>query len=367
MTTNDTHPLFVPCHLGGLGLRNRVVMAPMTRSRATAGHVPTELMVTFYAQRASAGLLITEGTAPSPNGTGYARIPGIYNEEHVRAWRRVTAAVHRQGGRIFVQLMHTGRVSHPLNMPAGARILAPSAVGLSGTMWTDAQGAQPYPVPAAMTEADIRQAIGEFGDAAALALEAGFDGVELHGANGYLLDQFLNTAANRRTDTWGGAVANRLRFAVEAAARVAAGIGAARVGMRLSPYGVFNDMTPDPAMDQLYEQLADALNAPGLAYLHIVDHSAMGAPPVKPEIKQALRARFKGTVILSGGYDLVRAGSDLAAGKGDLIAFGRPFIANPDLPRRLQAGLALAAPDANTFYTPGEKGYIDYAPAGAAG
>ena len=366
MKTNDTHPLFTPCKLGDLELRNRVVMAPMTRSRATAAHVPTELMVTYYAQRASAGLLITEGTAPSPNGTGYARIPGLYSEEHVRAWRRVTEAVHRQGGRIFVQFMHTGRVSHPLNMPAGARILAPSAVELSGTMWTDAQGAQPYPVPAAMTEADIRQAIGEFGDAAARAVEAGFDGVELHGANGYLLDQFLNTAANRRIDSWGGAVANRLRFAVEVAARVVSGIGAARVGLRLSPYGAFNDMSPDPAMDQLYEHLADALNALGLAYIHIVDHSAMGAPPVKPEIKQALRSHFKGAVILSGGYDLARAGNDLAAGKGDLVAFGRPFISNPDLPRRLQAGLALATPDANTFYTPGEKGYTDYTPAGSA-
>ena len=366
MKAHATAPLFGPCKLGGLELRNRLVMAPMTRNRATAEHVPTELMATYYAQRASAGLLITEGTAPSPNGAGYARIPGIYLEEHVRAWRRVTEAVHRQGGRILVQLMHTGRVSHPLNMPPGARILAPSAVGLAGTMWTDAQGAQPYPIPAAMTEADIRQAIGEYGDAAARALEAGFDGVELHGANGYLLDQFLNAAANRRTDAWGGSVANRIRFAVEVAARVASRIGAARAGMRLSPYGVFNEMTPDPAMDSLYEQLADALNAIGLAHLHIVDHSAMGAPPVKPEIKQALRARFKGTLILSGGYDRARAEADLAAGKGDLFAFGRLFIANPDLPHRLQAGLALATPDAGTFYTPGEKGYTDYAPAGAA-
>ena len=190
--------------------------------------------------------------------------------------------------------------------------------------------------------------------------------MELHGANGYLLDQFLNAAANRRTDAWGGSVANRIRFAVEVAARVASRIGAARAGMRLSPYGVFNEMTPDPAMDSLYEQLADALNAIGLAHLHIVDHSAMGAPPVKPEIKQALRARFKGTLILSGGYDRARAEADLAAGKGDLFAFGRLFIANPDLPHRLQAGLALAMPDAGTFYTPGEKGYTDYAPAGAA-
>ena len=363
MKTSATDPLFASCRLGDLELRNRLVMAPMTRSRATPEHVPTELMATYYAQRASAGLIISEGTSPSPNGSGYARIPGIFNEEQVRAWRRVTAAVHRQGGRLFMQLMHTGRVSHPLNMPPDARVLAPSAVGLAGTMWTDAQGAQPYPVPAAMTDSDIRAAISEYAAAAAKAVEAGCDGVEIHGANGYLVDQFLNTASNRRTDAWGGSVTNRLRFAVEVATAVANRIGPARVGLRVSPYGVFNDMAPDPAMDSLYAQLADAASALGLVYLHIVDHSSMGAPPVKPEIKQTLRTHFKGALILSGGYDRQRAAQDLAAGKGDLFAFGRPFIANPDLPRRLQAGLALATPNSDTFYTPGAQGYTDYAAA----
>lgn len=355
--------LFDGYKLGDLELDNRIVMAPMTRCRATADHVPTELMATYYAQRATAGLIVTEGVGPSANGTGYARIPGLYNEEQVKAWQRVTAAVHAAGGRIFAQLMHTGRTSHPLNMPAGARILAPSAVRLSGTMWTDSEGLQPYPEPDAMTEVDIEQALAEFAEAAANADRAGFDGVELHAANGYLIDQFLNTATNRRTDRWGGSVANRIRFAVEVAGRVAARIGASRVGIRLSPYGVFNDMVADAATDELFAQLAEELGKLGLAYVHLVDHSAMGAPPVKPEVKRAIRARFKGTLVLSGGYDAARAAADLAAGHGDLIAFGRPFVANPDLVARLRDGLALAEPDPNTFYTPGEKGYTDYPPA----
>lgn len=358
-----TTKLFDGYKLGDLDLENRIVMAPMTRCRATADHVPTDLMAAYYAQRAKAGLIITEGVSPSINGTGYARIPGLYNEEQVKAWQRVTAAVHAAGGRIFAQLMHTGRTSHPLNMPAGARILAPSAVRLSGTMWTDTEGLQPYPEPAAMTEADIEQALEEFAESSANADRAGFDGVELHAANGYLIDQFLNTATNRRTDQWGGSVANRIRFAVEVARRVAARIGATRVGIRLSPYGVFNDMAPDAAMDELYAQLAEALGKLGLAYIHVVDHSSMGAPPVKPEIKQAIRTRFKGAIVMSGGYDAAGAAADLAAGLGDLVAFGRPFLANPDLVTRLRDGMALAEPDPNTFYTPGERGYTDYPPA----
>ena len=352
--------LFSPFTLGRTELRNRVVMAPMTRTRATADHVPTDLMATYYAQRAEAGLLVTEGTAPSPDGAGYARIPGLHNPAQVDAWRRVTDEVHRQGGRIFVQLMHTGRASHPLNMSAGARILAPSPVGLSRTLWTDALGLQPLPVPAEMTEADIEQAISDFGAAAANALQAGFDGVELHGANGYLIDQFLNTASNRRADRWGGSIENRIRFPVAVAASVSARIGAGRTGMRVSPYGAFNDMAPDPAMDAVYERLAEALSRLGIVYIHLVDHGSMGLPPVKPEIKQAIRARFQGALILSGGYDRERAQADLAAGRGDLVAFGRPFISNPDLVARLRAGLELAPPDPDTFYTPGEKGYTDY-------
>lgn len=353
--------LFSPFPLGPITLSNRIVMAPMTRCRAGADHVPTVLMADYYGQRATAGLLITEGTSPGPDGLGYARIPGLFTPGHVAAWRLVTDRVHARGGRIFVQLMHTGRVSHPLNLPGGSRILAPSPVGLSGTMWTDQQGLQPYPVPAAMTEADIRAAIDGFAHSAALAVEAGFDGVELHGANGYLIDQFLNTASNQRTDAWGGPVANRLRFAVAVAEAAAARIGADRLGLRISPFGVFNDMKPDAEMEALYAALAGEMARLGLAYLHVVDHSAMGAPAVPVTVKHGIRAAFRGAYILSGGYDTAeRAEADLAAGRGDLVAFGRPFIANPDLVRRLREQQPLAAPDPATFYTPGEKGYTDY-------
>lgn len=353
--------LFSSFSLGKLSLDNRVVMAPMTRCRASADHVPTPVMADYYGQRATAGLIITEGTSPSPNGLGYARIPGLFTAAHVEGWRKVTEAVHAQGGHIFVQLMHTGRASHPFNMPAGARILAPSPVALGGTMWTDQQGMQPYPVPAEMTEADIEQAIQEFAHASDRAVEAGFDGVELHGANGYLIDQFLNTATNQRTDGWGGSVERRIRFAVEVARAAVDRIGAHRVGIRISPYGVFNDMKPDAEMDALYAALARELSALGLAYLHVVDHSAMGAPPVSASIKHILRSTFKGAYILSGGYDnAARAESDLDDGYGDLVAFGRPFIANPDLVRRLKEQKPLAAPVADTFYTPGPSGYTDY-------
>lgn len=354
---NVLHSTFT---LGSLRLPNRIVMAPMTRCRATADHVPTALMADYYRQRATAGLIITEGTSPSPNGLGYARIPGLYAPEHVAGWRQVTNAVHTAGGRIFVQLMHTGRTSHPLNMPPGARILAPSAVGLSGSMWTDAQGLQPYPTPIAMSEEDIQQAIAEFAHTASAAVDAGFDGIELHGANGYLIDQFLNTATNLRTDRWGGSVANRIRFVVEVAKATVARIGGARVGIRISPYGVFNDMKPDAQMDELYTTLAAELSSLGLVYIHVVDHSSMGAPTISPAVKHAIRTHFKGAYMLSGGYDGAKAEADLSSGQGELVAFGRPYIANPDLVERLKNGQPMAQPDPNTFYTPGEKGYTDY-------
>lgn len=354
-----TAPLFTPATLGKLQLKNRIVMSPMTRSRAT-GNVPNALMEKYYALRAAAGLIITEGTSPSPNGLGYARIPGLFSAEQVAGWRKVTDAVHGAGGRIFVQLMHTGRVSHPANMAAGSRVLAPSALATPGEMWTDSNGMQPYPVPAEMGEDDLATAISEYATACQNAMDAGFDGVELHAANGYLIDQFLNTATNQRTDKWGGSVENRVRFAVEVAKAAAARIGAERVGMRISPYGVFNGTVPDAKMDVLYLRLVEELNAVGLVYIHVVDHSSMGAPEVSPELKAKLRANFKGKYILSGGYDAVRANADLDAQKGDLVAFGRPFISNPDLVRKLQSGAALTPPDMSTFYTPGEKGYTDY-------
>lgn len=351
--------LFTPTQLGSLSLKNRIVMAPLTRSRAI-GNLPNALMEKYYRSRADAGLIITEGTSPSPNGLGYARIPGLFNDVQVQGWRRVTDGVHQAGGRIFVQLMHTGRVSHPANMPVGASVLAPSAVAVPGEMWTDADGMQPHPAPYEMSEADIAQSIAEYAASAKLAMLAGFDGVELHAANGYLIDQFLNTASNQRDDSWGGNIENRIRFAVEVAKASVAAIGAERVGMRISPYGVFNAQVPDAEMDAVYLRLIDELNVLGLLYIHVVDHSAMGAPEVSPELKASIRAAFKGKYILSGGYDVARANADLDAQSGDLVAFGRPFISNPDLVSRLKSGRELVAPDFATFYTPGEKGYTDY-------
>jgi N-ethylmaleimide reductase len=354
-----SNALFTPVELGKLHLKNRIVMAPMTRSRAI-GNVPNELMVKYYAMRADAGLIITEGVAPSPNGLGYARIPGIFSEEQVEGWRRVTDAVHEAGGKIFIQLMHTGRICHPLNMPEGALILAPSAIAAQGEMWTDSSGQQPYPSPAAMNESDILQSIAEYATAAENAIQAGFDGIEIHGANGYLIDQFLNTASNQRDDRWGGSIENRIRFAVEVAQACAEKVGADRLGIRISPYGVFNCMAPDPEMDAMYKSLIAELNRIGLVYIHVVDHSSMGAPEVSPEVKAKIRAAFNGKYILSGGYDLKRANADLDADHGDLVAFGRPFISNPDLVQKLQQGTPLTPPDMDTFYKPGEKGYIDY-------
>lgn len=354
-----SNTLFTPTQLGKLSLKNRIVMAPLTRSRAI-GNVPNALMEEYYRLRAEAGLIITEGTSPSPNGLGYPRIPGLFNDEQVQGWRRVTDGVHQAGGKIFVQLMHTGRVGHPANLPVGASVLAPSAIAVPGEMWTDTHGLQPHPVPRAMSEADIAQSIAEYAASATLAMQAGFDGVELHAANGYLIDQFLNTASNQRNDRWGGSVENRVRFAVEIAKATVAAIGAERVGMRISPYGVFNGQVPDAAMDALYLRLIDELNALGLLYIHVVDHSAMGAPEVSPVLKAKIRAAFNGKYILSGGYDLARANADLEEQRGDLVAFGRPFISNPDLVAKLKSGQALVALDPETLYTPGAKGYTDY-------
>ena len=351
--------LFSSYSLGGLSLANRVVMAPMTRSRSI-GNVPGEIVARYYAQRAGAGLIVTEGTSPSPNGLGYARIPGLYSPEQIAGWRKVGEAVHAAGGHIFVQLMHTGRVGHPLNLPGGARILSASATAAPGTMYTDQQGPQPHPAASSMSEADIQTAIGEFVHAARSAVAAGLDGIELHSANGYLLEQFLSTATNQRTDGYGGSVAHRARFVLEVARATADAIGANKVGIRLSPYGVFNGIAPDATTDELYAHLAGELSKIGLVYLHVVDHAAMGAPTVPETIKATLRKTFRGTYVLSGGYDLARAEADLAAGKGDLVAFGRPFLANPRLVDKLKTGTELVAADPNTFYTPGEKGYTDW-------
>lgn len=352
--------LFSSYSLGNLQLKNRIVMSPMTRSRAT-GNTPNHLMAGYYSSRAAAGLLITEGTSPSPNGLGYPRIPGLYSNEQIEGWREVTNAVHEQGGKIFVQLMHTGRISHPLNLPQGAEVVGASPVAASATqMYTDAQGMQPLPAPREIKTEEIPALIAEFVHSAKAAIEAGFDGVELHGANGYLIDQFLNPASNQRVDTYGGSIEARNRFAVEVAAAVAAAIGAEKTGIRLSPFGAFNDMTSDNTTAEQFALLAAALKKTGIVYIHIVDHSFMGAPPVSAAVKEAIRAAFGSTIILSGGYDAARAEADLEAGKGELVAFGRPFISNPDLVERLENDAPLTAPDPDTFYTPGEKGYTDY-------
>src|SRR5450759_1024578 len=311
--------LFSKTSLGLLALQNRLVIAPMTRNRAT-GNVPNDLMAQYYAQRASAGLIITEGTSPSPNGLGYARIPGAFSAAQVAGWRRVTAAVRPHGAKMFMQLMHCGRIAHPLNLPAGARVLGPSAVAAAGEMFTDAEGMKPNAMPQAMTEADIKTTIEEFVQAAKNAVAAGFDGIELHGANGYLLEQFIRPNSNRRTDRYGGSIENRARFVLEVADAVIKAIGKDKVGIRLSPFGVFNDMPAYDAMEADYTYLAQQLNARELVYIHLVDHSPMGAPPVPDSIKKMFRSVFKGTLILSGGYDAARAESDLAAGKCDLIA-----------------------------------------------
>lgn len=351
--------LFSPGKLGSYQLQNHLVMSPMTRNRAI-DNVPNDLMVEYYAQRATAGLIVTEGTSPSANGLGYPRIPGIFSAAQVAGWARVTQAVHAKGAKIFIQLMHTGRIAHPLNLPEGARMLAPSAVAADGEMYTDAQGMKPHPVPTAMTADDIVSTQKEFVTAAENAIAAGFDGVELHSANGYLLEQFIRPNSNVRTDQYGGTIENRARFVLEVAAATVAAIGKDKVGIRLSPFGVFNDMPLYDAMESDYTYLTEKLNALGLLYLHIVDHSSMGAPIVPDSMKKTMRRLFKQTLILSGGYDAARAESDLAAGNGDLIAVGRPFLANPDLPARWQTNAPLNTADMDTFYSADAKGYTDY-------
>ncbi len=343
-----------------LQLANRMVMAPMTRSRATPQHTPDALMATYYGQRATAGLIITEGTSPSPNGLGYPRIPGLYDAAQVAAWRATTAAVHAQGGKIFVQFMHCGRVAHVANLPAGAEVLGPGTAVCPGEMFTDTLGMQPYSPPRAMTGADIAHAVREHVTAAKLALEAGFDGVELHGANGYLIEQFLNPLVNLRTDAHGGSIEGRNRLALEIAQATITAIGRDRVGMRLSPYGVFNGTGEFPDVQAQYLALAKSLSALGLLYIHLVDHSSMGAPPVPADFKLKLRAGFDGLFILSGGFDHAGAEQALLDKRGDLVAFGRPFLANPDLVARLRKEAPLNTPDMATFYVPGAKGYTDY-------
>lgn len=352
--------LFDKLSTPSLQLANRMVMAPLTRSRATPEHTPNALMATYYGQRATAGLIITEGTSPSPNGLGYPRIPGLYDAAQVAGWKATTQAVHAQGGKIFVQLMHCGRVAHVDNLPAGAEVLGPGTVVCPGEMFTDTRGTQPHSPPRAMTEADITHAVKEYVAAAKLALEAGFDGIEVHGANGYLIEQFLNPLVNLRSDGYGGDIEGRNRLALEIVRATVAAVGPERVGIRLSPYGVFNGTGEFPEVQAQYLALVKALSAMGLLYIHLVDHSSMGAPPLPADFKLQLRAAFDGLFILSGGFDYASAEQALLDKRGDLIAFGRAFLANPDLVARMREDAPLNAPDPATFYVPGAKGYTDY-------
>jgi N-ethylmaleimide reductase len=347
--------LFTPTTLGDIPLANRVVMAPMTRNRSP-GNVPNALNAEYYAQRAGAGLIITEGTAPEAMGRGYIDIPGLYNEAQVAGWRAVAAAVHAKGGRIAAQLMHVGRISHP-DLLEGETPIAPSAIAAPGDMFTHA-GAKPMPVPRAMTEAEIARAVASYGSAARNAVAANLDGVEVHAANGYLPSQFLAPNTNQRSDGWGGSIANRARFVLGAVDAAIGAIGAARVGIRVSPGGTFNDIHDDD-VEGTYTHLFKALAPKRLAWLHI-----MGTPPGL-DIAALAQKHYGGKVILAAGYDRAKAEADLGAGRAEAIAFGVPFLANPDLPVRLHANAPLNAADSKTFYGGGAPGYTDYPPLAA--
>ena len=348
--------------LGPYELPNRIIMAPLTRSRAGAGNVPQSMNVEYYAQRASAGLIISEATQVSPQGVGYPSTPGIHTREQVKGWKKVTDAVHRRHGRIFLQLWHVGRISHPTLQTNGALPVAPSAIRPEGEAYTY-QGRQPFVTPRALGTEEIPGIIEQYRVAAQNALEAGFDGVEIHAANGYLLDQFLRDGTNHRTDAYGGSVENRARLLLEITEAVTNVWGADRVGVRISPVHTFNSMY-DSHPHLTFGYVAKQLNQFGLAYLHVVGaRYGDGAYPVnsvQPFDERKLRNAFKGTYIANAGYDRDRALAALEAGEADLIAFGALFIANPDLPWRLALNAPLNVPDVSTFYGGDEKGYTDY-------
>ena len=352
--------LFEPYMLGEIKLENRIVMAPMIRSRAI-GNVPNELMAKYYSQRTSAGLQITEGTSPSPNGLGYARMPGCFSKEQVEGWMTVTSAVHAGGGKIFMQLMHTGRISHSLNLPEGAQIISASSLQPKGQIWTDAKQFQDFPIPKQMDDEDILLTLTEYAASAKHAMDAGFDGIELDGTHGCLLEQFMSPLSNIRTDKYGGNIENRCRFVLELVNLVANTIGPERTGIRLSPYDVKTVGEFYPEIDETYTYLAKEFNNMGIAYIHLVDHSSMGTLKLPFEIKIIMRKYFKNTMILSGGYDKERAEMDIEGGMANLIAFGRPFINNPDLVERLKNNLPFSTNlKTDLYYTADEKGYTDY-------
>jgi N-ethylmaleimide reductase len=346
-------PLFLPYRLGNIELTSRVVMAPMTRSRALKHNVPNPLAATYYAQRASAGLIVTEATQVSPQGVGYIRTPGIHSAEQVAGWTRITEAVHGAGGKIFLQLWHVGRISHP-DFHSGELPVAPSAIAAQGQVFT-ANGPQQMVTPRALTLAELPGIVEQFRRGAENAKAAGFDGVELHGANGYLLDQFLRDGTNRRTDAYGGTVGNRARLPLEVAKAVIDVWGADRVGYRISPNGTFNSMS-DTNPIQTFSYLAEQLNKLGIVYLHVVDPVADGAKRVSP----LLRRSFNHAYIVNGGFDLDSANAAIQGGEADLVAFGTRFLANPDLPQRYRINASLNVPDQATFYAGEDKGFTDY-------
>ena len=351
--------LFSPYKLGDLELPNRMVMAPLTRNRAGDGNVPGQLNATYYTQRVSAGLIIAEATQVSPEGLGYPATPGIHSAAQVAGWKLVTDAVHQHGGRIFLQLWHVGRISHPDLQPDGALPVAPSAIAPKGEAATY-EGMKPFVTPRALETSEIPLIVEQYRQGAKNALEAGFDGVEVHGANGYLLDQFLRDGTNKRTDEYGGSIENRARLLLEVTQAVTEVWGAGRVGVRLSPSGTFNDMhDSDPLATFGYA--AEALNRFGLAYLHLIEVVEADLRHGGTEVPTSyLRDRFTGTLIVNGGYDLDRSNAVLSSHKADLVAFGTLFIANPDLPQRFALNAPLNPADPSTFYGGGEKGYIDY-------
>lgn len=352
--TSAQHPnLLSPIQIGPYTLSNRMAMAPMTRNRAGEGNVPTPATATYYAQRASAGLLITEASQVSEQGVGYLGTPGIHTDEQTAGWRQVTEAVHARGGRIFLQLWHVGRISHPDLQPGGGLPVAPSALQPEGMAYT-ASGKKPFVTPRALETDEIPGLVAQFASGARRALEAGFDGVEIHAANGYLIDQFLRDGSNQRTDAYGGSAENRARFLVEVVEAVVAIWGADRVGVRFSPTSPFNDMQDsDPAATFGYA--ARELDRFGLAYLHVIEPAG-----TETSIVPVLRESFRGPLMINGGYTRETGNAVLATGLADLVSFGVPFLANPDLPERFAEDAPLNTPDPSTFYFGTEKGYIDY-------
>lgn len=358
----DQNPLFEPTRLGPYLLPSRIVMPPLTRNRATEDFVPTPRMAMYYAQRAGAGIQIAEATAITGQGVPYPRIPGIWNRAQVHAWRAVTDAVHSRGGLIFLQLWHSGRVSHSATQPSGELPVAPSSVGIEGTLMT-AIGIQPFETPRALESDEIPQIVSDYATAARNAMMAGFDGVEVHGANGYLPDQFLNDQVNLRTDGYGGDRSRRMRFLMEVMDAVTGVWGADRVGVRLSPSGTFMD-SRDSDKKGLYTDVVRALSGRGLAYVHFIEPTIAGSQSVEaaPDAipSSYFRAHYDGTIIVSGDHTEASGTAVLTEKSADLVGFGRPFISNPDLPLRFATGAALAPSFRRTYYSGGDAGYVDY-------